>query len=333
MSHRGDLTVNRNKPLLLYLLAAACLAAFLVYKLVPSGESAGLEMRARDASRLMARASAAIRECRLAKGIPIDPVSDPNRTGLIGLKTSPITTSLGSLEAKRTATNPAWAGLVVRLLDQAGARPGDAVAIGASSSFPGLIIAVLAACRASGLTPLVISSLGSSQWGANVPEFNWWDMEDCLNASGVLAVRPIAYSLGGDEDKAADMSLEGRALILGQAARHGASLLEEPDLARTVAARMKLYEQAASGRPIMAFINIGGSWVNLGVDSRVLEVKPGLSMKGGPSEITEFPPPDRTGMIHAWARRGVPVIHFLFVKGLCAAHGLPWDPQPLPAVR
>lgn len=322
--------LNKNRITILYLLAGLCLAAFCVFKLLPQSENAGLSSRTELASRLMARASAAVRACRLAKGISIDSASDPNRTGLVGLRTSPLTTSLGSLEAKRTTANPAWAGLIARLLDRAGARPGDAVAIGASASFPGLIIAALSACRASGLTPLMISSLGSSQWGANIPEFNWWDMEDCLNASGVLAVRPIACSIGGDEDKGADMGPEGRALILRRAAQRRISLLEEPDLVQTVAARMRLYDRAAAGRPIKAFINIGGSWVNLGVDSKVLDVKPGLNMKGGPSEIRDFPPQEQSGMIHAMARRGVPVIHLLFIKGLCAAHGIPWDPRPLP---
>jgi hypothetical protein len=27
---------------------------------------------------------------------------------------------------------------------------------------------------------------------------------------------------------------------------------------------------------------------------------------------------------------GVPVIHFLYIKGLVERHGLPWDPVPLP---
>lgn len=281
----------------------------------------------------MARAEAAVRACRLERGIPLDPTSDPNGTGLIGRATSSITTSLGSLEAKRTTTNPEFAGLIVRLLHESGARSGDAAAIGASSSFPALVLAALSACRALGITPLLISSLGSSEWGANIPEFNAWDIEDCLNASGVLAEHPIAYSIGGDEDRGRDMNPEGRALILGQAARRGVSLLEEPDLVQAVAARMRLYEEAAAGRPIKAFINVGGSWVNLGLDSRVLNVKPGLNRKGGRFEIDRFPPPERSGLIYAMARRGIPVIHLLFIKGVCREYGLPWDPQPLPSIE
>lgn len=322
-----------NKIKILYLLAGLALCGFLVYRFLPGRAEPALARVEQDASRIMARAEAAVRDCRLGRGIPIDPKADPNGTGLIGRATSSITTSLGSLEAKRTTTNPAMAGLIVRLLVQAGARSGDAVAIGASSSFPGFVIAALSACRVLNITPLMISSLGSSEWGANIPEFNGWEIEDCLNASGILSVHPIAYSIGGDEDRGRDMSPEGRALLLGQAARRGLSLLEEPDLVQTVAARMRLYEDRAVGRRIKAFINIGGSWVNLGLDSKVLNVKPGLNMKVGRFEIRDFPPPERSGMIFAMARRGVPVIHLLFVRGLCREYGLPWDPQPLPKIE
>jgi poly-gamma-glutamate system protein len=322
--------VNKKRGLILYLIGGLCLAAFLIFKVISAGENPEVSSQARRASRLMAAATDAIRDCRIQRGIPIDPKSDPNCTGLIGLPTSAITTSLGILEAKRTTTNPAFAGLIVRLLRRAGVRQGDAVAVGASSSFPALIIAALSACRAMDAEPLVISSLGSSEWGANIPEFNGLDMMDCLNASGALAVHPLAFSIGGDEDRGRDMSPDGRALLLREAAERGFSLLEEPNLAAAVAARMRLYDEKAAGRAIKAFINIGGSWVNLGVDSKVLGVKPGLNRKGGPAEIVSFPPPERSGMLFAMARRGVSVIHLLFIKGLCRDYGLPWDPQPLP---
>ena len=322
--------MKNRKLVFLYLLAGLCLAAFLLFKFSPRKEDPSLQSQIRLASRLMTRASEVIRDCRLKKNIALDPAADPNRTGLIGFKTSSITTSKGILEAKRTTTNPAFAGLILRLLHQAGARPGDCVAVGASSSFPALILATLAACQALDVTPLLISSLGSSEWGANIPEFNWLDMEDCLNASGILEVHPMAYSIGGDEDRGTDMVPDGRALLLQEAAARRLPLLEEPDLASTVAARMELYQKSAAGRPIKTFINIGGSWVNLGTDSKVLSVAPGLHIKGSPSEITSYPPPERFGMIFAMARRGVPVIHLLFIKGLCREYDLPWDPQPLP---
>jgi len=273
----------------------------------------------------MARAAAALRECRAALGLPIDPDADPNGTGLVGVERSEITTSAGRLEAKRTTANPAFAGLVAYLLREAGARPGDAVAVGASSSFPALIVATLAAAEALRLEPLIISSLGASQWGANIPGFSWLEMEECLRDRGLIEARPIARAVGGEEDVGRDMDPAGRSLLAGRIRAGGVLFLEEADLERNVARRMALYREAAGGRPIKAFVNIGGSWANMGTDSGVLSVEPGLARR------VPVPPPPSRGVIQAMAAAGVPVIHLLNVRGLCDRYGLPWDPRPLPA--
>jgi poly-gamma-glutamate system protein len=289
-----------------------------------SGPEPKLRQEIAEASRLMARATAAVRDCRAARGIPLDPVADPNGTGLIGLERSAITTSLGSLEAKRTTTNPNFAGLAVSLLHEAGVRKGDAVAVGASSSFPALIIATLAAAEVMGLEPLVISSLGASEFGANIPGFNWTDMEDCLRAAGVLDISPLARAVGGDEDVGRDMSPEGRALLESRIRESGVPFIEEPDLARNVEARMTLYFAAATERPVKAFVNIGGSWANIGTNAEVLKLRPGLT------DDVFVPPPGERGVLQAMAARHVPIIHLLNVKGLCERYGFPWDPRPLP---
>lgn len=62
----------------------------------------------------------------------------------------------------------------------------------------------------------------------------------------------------------------------------------------------------------------------MGTDSRVLELKPGLA------RTPSIPPPARRGVLFEMARRGVPVIHLLFIRGLAEKYGLPWDPRPLP---
>jgi len=285
----------------------------------PGGRQAML-----DASVLMARAEAALKTCREARGVPIDPGADPNGTGLIGVERSEITTSAGRLEAKRTTTNPAFAGLVVSLLQEAGVRRGDVIAVGASSSFPALIVATLAAAKVLGAEPLVISSLGASEWGGNILRFTWLDMEDCLRGHGLLDVRPIARAVGGDEDIGRDMSPEGRSLLADRIRASGRPFIEEPDLERNVARRLALYRQNAGGRPIRAFVNVGGSWANLGTDPDILKLEPGLARHA------IIPPAPRRGVIQAMAGAGVPVIHLLNVRGLCERYGLPWDPRPLP---
>jgi poly-gamma-glutamate system protein len=307
----------------IYAAAALSLVYFLLVRFLPFSEPA-VRAEMTSASRLMAGAIAAIRDCRESRGIPLDPAADPNRTGLIGFETSPITTSSGRLEAKRTTTNPNFAGLVVSLLDEAGVRRGDAVAVGASGSFPALIVATFSAAKVMGLEPVVISSLGASEFGANIPGFNWTDMEDCLRAVGVLDFRPIARAIGGDEDVGRDMSPEGRALLESRIRVGGVPFLEESDLERNVASRMELYRKNTGSKPIKAFVNIGGSWANMGTNAEVLKLRPGLA------DIVFIPPPGERGVLQAMAAEKIPVIHLLNIKGLCERYGLPWDPRPLP---
>jgi poly-gamma-glutamate system protein len=309
------------------ILAAAALS--LVYlvlaHLLPSAaRGPGLRGEMVEAAGLMGRAEGALRDCRERLAIPIDPAADPNRTGLIGVERSVITTSAGRLEAKRTTADPAFAGLVVSLLREAGVRRGDVIAVGASGSFPALIVATLSAAKVLGVEPLVISSLGASEWGANIPSFSWLEMEDCLRGKGILDVRPIARAIGGDEDVGRDMAPEGRDLLAARIRAAGATLVDEPDLERNVARRMALYRAAAGARTIRAFVNIGGSWANMGTDPDVLKLEPGRTRR------VVVPPPSRRGVIQAMAASGIPVIHLLNVRGLCERYGLAWDPRPLP---
>jgi poly-gamma-glutamate system protein len=277
-----------------------------------------------SASLRMERAVETVRECRESRALVIEPAADINRTGLIGLETSAITTSLGNLEAKRTTTNPNFAGLVTLFLHQAGVRKGSAVAIGASSSFPALIIASLCAVESLEARGLLISSLGASQWGANRPDFNWLDMLGCLNRSGLLSTLPIALSLGGDQDMGKDMSPEGRAWLADRGKKTGLPFVSEPDLEKNVHERLRLFDAAAGDAGIQAFINVGGSFANMGTDSEILKVGPGLA------SFSRIPQRERRGVIFEMAARRVPVIHLLYVKGLCDRYGLPWDPTPLP---
>ncbi len=313
-----------KKEKAILILFALSLLFFLMAKFIPQREAEEEIRVMRRASEIMKQAMDAIKDCQEEKGILVDKETDPNQTALIGLKFSPITTSLGNLRAKRTTTNPNLAGEVVHLFWQAGVEMGQTVALGASSSFPALIVAVLAASKAMNLRPLVISSLGASQWGANRTDFHWLRMQQCLRKQGVFDVDPIALSLGGEKDRGEDMSAEGRLLLEDEIRKSGILFLEEPNLEKNVELRMRLYTEKAAEREIKAFINIGGSWSNMGTDSEVLRLKPGLN------RIQRLPPPEKRGVIHAMAASGIPVIHLLHINGLVRRCGLPWDPSPLP---
>ena len=314
----------KNRNALIYAVALLSLLAWGFERWLVRGGSGETRSAMVRAAGFMQDALSALRACREKSGIPIDAAADPGRTGIVGIDSSPVTTTLGSLEAKRTTANPAWASLLVRLLDECGVGAEDPVAIGASSSFPGFIVATLSAVKALGARPLVIASLGASQWGANRPDFGWTEMSGCLKEAGLFTDPVIALSLGGEGDAGQDLSEEGRKILLSKMAGTGILRISQSELARNVEARMEAYDRAAGEKTIKAFVNIGGSWANIGTDASVLDLPPGLSR----TRLSYRP--GRNGVLQAMSARGVPVIHLLNIRGLCRRYGLPWDPAPLP---
>jgi poly-gamma-glutamate system protein len=291
-----------------------------------NGADGDLEARALSASLRMEQAIEAISQHRQAVGPPIDASSDINRTGLIGAFYSPMTTTVGHLEAKRTSTSPEMAGLLVQLLKQADVRPGDFIAVGASGSFPGLILAVLCAAEAMDLDVGLIVSLGASQWGANLLEFTWIEIERVLVDANAIVYRAAALSLGGDLDIGRDLGRDVQEVLRERIEAAGTTLLWEPDLASNVMQRMAIYEAQAGERPIRAFVNVGGGWSNMGTDASVLTLAPGVN------QAVASPPESKRGVLHAMSERGATIIHLLNLKELTQQYGLAWDPSPLPAV-
>ena len=266
----------------------------------------------------MERGVGAIARYTEEAGIAVDEALDPNRTGLIGPESSPLFTTLGQLEAKRTTTNPDVAGLMVHLLRRAGVSAGDTIAVGGSASFPALMIATVAAAEAMGVHAVVMLSLGSSAYGATHPEFNLLDLYGRLRGEGVLSTDPAVISLGGEDDVGADFDPAFREGLIQQVRMSEVALLLEPDLRENVAHRMSIYRRAA------AFVNIGGGDANIGTSPLVLNVEPGLNT------ALALPPEVQRGVLFEMAARGVPVIHLLHIRGLALRYGLAWDPIPLP---
>ena len=284
------------------------------------------------------------RHCR-DRGILIEVGVDPNGTCLVGPDYTELLTSLGQLEAKRTTTTPDMSGLLVHLLSEAGVEKGDRVAVGASGSFPALMVATLTAVEALGAEPVTILSLGASSFGATRPAFHLMDLYELLEAGGFVSGPPAAVSLGGSGDVGAEFDPAFRAGLLQDLLGSGVPVLLNPDLRANVAARMAFYGLEASGRALSgvaevpklaAFVNIGGAEVNLGISPKILNVPPGLVGGLGVAESRtvdgpiDLPPENERGVLFEMVSRGVPVIHLLHVRGLVLRYGLPWDPFPLP---
>ena len=274
-----------------------------------------------DAAQRTEAAFSAVREARLSSGEPISPLEDPNSTGLIGLSYSDITTTLGSLEAKRSSTNPNVAAMIVDMLVQCGVEPGDRVAVNFSGSFPGLNIASICALEALGAEPIIISSVGASTYGANLPGLTYQDMEKLLFEQKLISHRSTAFSLGGAGDLGKEMPPEVKAAIIARHRAGGLNYLEYADLDENVAARRAIYE--AEGAPV-CLLNAGGNLLSFGGGTEMVHAKNGII---NPSLKRD----SGSGLIPLYHNQGVPVIHLLNMKALLKHYGLPFDPSPLPA--
>jgi poly-gamma-glutamate system protein len=215
-------------------------------------------------------------------------------------------------------------GISSPLLQQAGVAAGDTIAVGGSASFPALMIATLAAAQAMEVYPVVILSLGASSYGGTHLDFNLLSIYQLLLREGVFTIQPAAISLGGENDIGQDFKTDIKERLLNQIQLSDIPFIYEPDLEKNVTARMKIYQGNSTAGRIAAFINIGGSYINLGTSELVLELKPGLNKN------VSLPAKSERGVLFEMVARGVPCIHLLFIKGLATKYGLPWDSVPLP---
>ncbi len=276
------------------------------------------------AAQLARRAIDQLRAERERLGVEIDPATDPTGSGLIGLAMSDVTTNTGHLAAKQTSVNPNFAAVIVHYLKRAGVEAGDPVAVGVSGSFPALNIAVYAAIETIGARALVVSSVSASQWGANDPRFMWPDMERALHERKVFAIRSVAASRGGIEDRALGIGREGRQHLDLVIERNGLPAIKPKDYAQSVESRMAAYEAAAGGQPIKAYINVGGGTTSVGTRVGKQMFQPGLN-RTPPTGLREV-----DSVMSRFSQAGVPIIHLVKVGALAQRFGLPQQPSELP---
>jgi len=277
-----------------------------------------------EASKLSKEATDYLKEFRMHKGVFVDVVNDPNETALIGQDITPITTDRGYIEAKLTATNPNFAAVVVDMLKEAELEKNDVVAVAFTGSFPGLNVAVHSALQTLKLKPIIISSVGASNWGANDPYYTWLDMERVLFNAGIFKNKSIAASIGGGLDRGRGLSPEGRQLIVDAISRNKVEFINEEHLESSIQKRIELYNKYRKKDKISAFINVGGGISSIGSVENVQFVPSGLiktlPMKNYPVR----------GLLVQMAEKNIPVIHLLNVNQLALQYGLPLNPTPLP---
>ena len=107
------------------------------------------------AATMMQESMNMLKNIQMEKGVFIDQENDPNETGLVGSQFSLITTDKGDLDAKLTTLDPNFAAAMVELLNQADLVKGDTIAVMLTGSMPGANMAMLIACKAMDIFPLL----------------------------------------------------------------------------------------------------------------------------------------------------------------------------------
>jgi len=293
----------------LFILAIVMLLAYFAAGLRARPEEYGVWDTIRDGQR-------AIWTAQENSGVGLSREADRLKTGFIGVEWSPLTTTLGSLEAKRTSANPLWALRFIDWFDELGMRKGDRVVIYSSASFPAALFSAIAAAEARGLEIMLSVSLGSSTWGANREEFPWPLMEKTLREGGFIKARASFYTPGGARETGREFTRETLALLERLSEESGIPLVMTETLDEMI--RYKSLRLTEFGPKLL--ISIGGSNANLGDSPDAAEIPNGLLL---PKKTESFV--TGGGVIAEALRAGIPVVNMLGFRKLALEAGIPWD--------
>lgn len=282
------------------------------------------------AANLMKQCLQSLKKSRLENSIFIDIENDPNETGLVGVPYSLITTDEGDLDAKLTTLDPNFSAVIVDLLFTAGLEKNDTIAVMLTGSMPGANIALLSACQVMGIHPIIISSIGASQWGANQVDFTWLDMEDILIQNKLINSRSVASSIGGRNDMGRLLSPLGRDLIMENIKNYDLPLIRENRLADNIKKRTDIYNEYHPIDKYDGVVNIGGGVASLGTSFNYRLIPPGIVNR---SDIVDID--NSSGIEGAFSyflKKNITGLHILNIKSIIENYNLPFAPIPHPKI-
>ena len=282
------------------------------------------------AANLMKQCLQSLKKSRLENSIFIDIENDPNETGIVGVPYSLITTDEGDLDAKLTTLDPNFSAVIVDLLFTAGLEKNDTIAVMLTGSMPGANIALLSACQVMGIHPIIISSIGASQWGANQVDFTWLDMEDLLIQNKLINSRSVASSIGGRNDMGRLLSPLGRDLIMENIKNYDLPLIRENRLADNIKKRTDIYNEYHPIDKYDGVVNIGGGVASLGTSFNYRLLPPGIVNR---SDIVDID--NSSGIEGAFSyflKRNITGLHILNIKSIIENYNLPFAPIPHPKI-
>ncbi len=251
---------------------------------------------------------------------------NPNliNSGMIGIPFSPITTIVVSPKAKIPTINPNWGAVMIDLYKKAGLKKGDSIAVGFTGSYPALNLATLAAAEVMDIKVIGISGVTASNWGANLPELAWLDMERILNEKQIISNHSIAASPGGVDDLALGISQEGQKIIDDIVDRNQVDFIKYENRSENINKRMEVYYKYAANNQIKAYVNVGGGTISVGKNSKENVFTPGLN-KNVLLTSSGF-----DSLMRRFAKQGLPVIHIRHSKQLAEKFKMPNKLKQIP---
>ena len=312
---------------LLSALALLCFTITVNFKIIEKSSSFDQKV---VAATLMLDAMQLLKNHRMEEGVFVDIENDPNETGMVGSPFSLITTDEGDLDSKLTTLDPNFSAVVVDLMSQLNLQDSDTVAVLMTGSMPGANLAVLSACQAMGITPITISSLGASQWGANQIDFTWLDMESILVKKGLYASKSVAASIGGRNDMGRLLSPSGRKIITDNISFHNIPLIMNNRLAENIKMRIKYFSEFLPISRYKAVINVGGGVASLGTSFNSKLIPPGIVKRSDLANINR--PGGIEGVFSKFISSGVPGLHILNIRPLTEKFKIPFAPIPIPKI-
>lgn len=265
----------------------------------------------------------AVKQYKTALNIPIFSY-DVCQTGMLGEEFNEITTTIGSLEAKRTTADPNMAALVVRLLVDAGVKEGDVVCANFSGSFPSLNIAVIAACDAMDVHLAYITSVGSSTYGANNPQLTFPEIADRLYQDGLISSNSIMVTAGGDGDVGLGMNPEFLSQIKSRIIQLDLNWFEQSQYSDNIKVKKALFDRFKPD----CFVSAGGNITSLGIGSGSDNHPQGVITPVVDMKIID----EKSGLIDRYLAEGIPVVNLLNIKKITTEYAMPFDPMVIEPV-
>ncbi|QQR92068.1 MAG: poly-gamma-glutamate system protein [Myxococcales bacterium] len=155
---------------------------------------------------------------------------------------------------------------------------------------------------------MIILSASASQFGANLLDLLWPDMEKVLYDKGIFEHRSVAASIGGIGDSGKGLPKKGLKALYRAVQANDLTLLQSESLSDGVDQRMQIYYTMASGRPIKAYINVGGGSISVGKKIGKQMFASGMNKKAPPGVSAV------DGVMSRFIESGVPVIHMYGIK-------------------